>query len=134
MNNVILSGNVTKPLELNQTSTGKSVCQFTIGINRYSANASKGPMFVKCVAFEKTAENLVKYCDKGSKVIVMGELDITTYNTQDGIKKTAVTVTARTVEYVSSPDNAENGTKPQTAIGKLEQMAIQMDTDDDLPF
>ena len=67
MNNVVLIGNISTDLELKQTMNGKSVCQFNLAINGYGEKTD----FIPVQVWNKQAENLVKFQQKGSKIGVV---------------------------------------------------------------
>ena len=69
MNKAILIGNLTKDPILNKTASGLSFCRFTVAINSF---ADRPADFVPIVAWEKVADNCMKFLKKGSKVAVDG--------------------------------------------------------------
>lgn len=70
INQVFLSGNLTKDPELRTTQNGKAVCSFTVATNEGKDKTE----FHNCVAWEKTAEVIAQYCKKGNRVAVSGKL------------------------------------------------------------
>ena len=62
MNRVILTGNLTKDIEIKVTQNGKKMCNFTIG-----NNDGDKTRFIDCQAWEKTAEIMDKFLGKGSR-------------------------------------------------------------------
>lgn len=104
MNRICLCGRITKDLELSKTSTGKSVCNFTIAINRDKDNAD----FIDIQVWNEQADNLCKYQSKGSLIGVDGSLRTDTYNKQDGTKGYKTYVLANHVEYLSSKATQES--------------------------
>lgn len=70
MNNVILTGRMTKDPELKYTSGGKANARFTLAVQRTKDEAD----FVNCVAWEKTAETIAEYFKKGSPILVQGSI------------------------------------------------------------
>ena len=102
MNCVILSGNITKDLELKKAND-TSVVSFSIGIS-----GNKEPNFANIVAFGKVAENTVKYCKKGSKINVKGFLRTRCYEDKDKIKRYITEVVADSyngIEFVNTKGN-----------------------------
>ena len=97
MNNVVLIGNISTDLELKQTMNGKSVCQFNLAINGYGEKTD----FVPVQVWNKQAENLVKFQQKGSKIGVVGRISVDNYE-QEGQKKTFTKVIAHEVEFLGS--------------------------------
>lgn len=104
MNRICLCGRITKDLELRSTSTGKSVCEFTIAVNRDKDNAD----FPMIQVWNEQAENLVKYQSKGSLIGVEGSLRTETYDKQDGTKGYKTYVRASHIEYLSSKATQES--------------------------
>ena len=82
MNQVNLIGRITKDIELKQTNTGKSVCQFTLAVNK--GYGQEGADFFNCVAWNKTAEFLAQYIKKGFQIAVNGRLSSRAYDGQYG--------------------------------------------------
>ena len=81
MNKVILCGNLTKDMDVKiiKGKTKKSddtiVGRFTLAVNEgYGDN--KKATFIPVTIFNKTVENLEEYLIKGTKVNVVGRLDI----------------------------------------------------------
>ena len=63
MNRITLIGNLTKDPELSNTSSGISVCRFTVAVARRFANAdgTKTTDFINIVAWRELGENCNKY-------------------------------------------------------------------------
>ena len=115
MNNVFLTGRLTKDIEVKQTASGTAYTRFSIAVDKYK-NKEKTTIFVDCVAFGHNANYLGKYVSKGNKIVVNGELDCTTKEKDDGSKITYWNVIANSVE----------------AVGKTENKAS--DDEEDMPF
>lgn len=84
MNSVVLSGRLTRNIELKETSGGSVYTRFSIAVDKYSKDKSKTAIFVDCIAFNYAANFLNKYCRRGQKVIVSGELDVRNVDGDDG--------------------------------------------------
>lgn len=97
LNNCVLIGNIANDLELKQTTNGKFVCNFNLAVNRYN----EGVDFIPVVVFNKQAENLVKFQQKGSKIGVVGRISVENYEV-DGQKRTFTKVVAHEVEFLGS--------------------------------
>lgn len=108
LNKVIIMGRITHHLELKQTSSGKAVLSFSIAVDRYSKDENeKTADFFNCVAWDKQAEFISKYFDKGRLIAIVGKLQTRSYEGKDGTKKTATEIIV---------DNAEfTGEKPPQA-------------------
>jgi single-strand DNA-binding protein len=125
MNKAFIIGNLTKDVELTTTSSGISVARFTVATQRRFANADgeKVADFHNCVAWRGLAENLAKYCKKGNKVSVVGEIQTRNYDAQDGTKRYVTEIMANEVEFLSSKKSGEGEEPKLTPVD-----------DDNLPF
>ena len=65
MNKVILTGNLTRDIELKYTPNGKAVCELGIANN----DAKDKTAFIECVAWEEKAEFISKYFRKGQAIL-----------------------------------------------------------------
>ncbi len=110
MNNVSLVGRLVRDPELRTISTGNATCSFTIAINRQYTNASgeRETDFINCVVWGKQAENLAKYCTKGSQVGVTGRIQTRNYDAQDGRKVYVTEVVANNVSFLSTKNSQDN--------------------------
>jgi single-strand DNA-binding protein len=81
-NNTVLVGRITKALEMKTTTNGVNVLSFTLAINK-KVKEKDQVSYISCVSFNKTAEILNQYADKGSLVLVDGELQSRSYE-KDG--------------------------------------------------
>ncbi len=104
MNIIILTGRLTKHPECKRTDSGKSYAQFSIAVNRSYVGKSgqKETDFINCVAWGTTAENLAKYQEKGSLILVEGELQQNSYKNKNGENITAYQVVVARIEYLGS--------------------------------
>ena len=103
MNKVILIGRLTKDPTLEYTSTSIAYCNFVLAVNRPFGNNEAD--FIGCVAWRKTAENLVKYMRKGSQIAVEGSIQTSSYTAKDGGTKYVTKVNVEKVEFLSSNKN-----------------------------
>jgi single-strand DNA-binding protein len=105
MNKVFLIGNLTRDPELRTTSTGDSVCSFTIAVNRRRrSNAEAGQPeadFFRVSAWRQLGEICAKYLAKGRKVSVVGSVSCRTYVGNDGQTRASLEVTADDVEFLT---------------------------------
>lgn len=110
MNKVILIGNITKDIELRQSNSGKFVVEFSIAINNgKDQQGNELPAdFVNCTAWNKTAEILDKYTNKGSKISVEGAMKTQTWVDQQGNNRYKTYVLVDRVELLSRPQQQQN--------------------------
>lgn len=72
MNKVILTGRLTKDVDLRILKDGSSIGNFTVAINRGKELTD----FIPVTVFGKTAEFVSKYFKKGSLINVDGRLSL----------------------------------------------------------
>ncbi|MDD4689050.1 MAG: single-stranded DNA-binding protein [Eubacteriales bacterium] len=73
MNNLSIVGRLTADPELKYTNNGKSVCSFGIA-NNQKFGEKENISFFNCVAWGKTGETISKYCKKGHRVGLTGQI------------------------------------------------------------
>ena len=151
MNNVTIVGRLTKDPELRTISTGNTTCSFTVAVNRQFTNAQgeRETDFINCVIWGKQAENLCKYCTKGSLIGVQGRIQTRNYDGQDGKKVYVTEVSAQNVSFLGSKNSNEvpsfDGGNANVNQVPIETTDITEDpfkdfgsevvlSDDDLPF
>ena len=77
INVVVLVGNAGRDPELRFFESGSCVCEFTLAINRPPRDGqNQEPLWVSCKAWGKTAQVAGDYVRKGSKVAIVGRLEI----------------------------------------------------------
>ena len=90
-NKVILMGNLTRDVELRHTQGGMAIAKFGMAVNRKSSTRDgeqrESTCFVDLTAFGKQAELLNQYVRKGSPLFIDGRLEYSTWESQDGGKR-----------------------------------------------
>lgn len=111
INNVVLVGRLGKDPELKYTPSGSAVTNFRLAVNRPPRrDAPEGEEqtdWLDIVAWEKVAENCAQYLDKGALVGIEGRVQSRTWETQDGQRRYAVEINARSVQFLESKAEAE---------------------------
>lgn len=104
MNSVNLIGNIGHDLELKKTKDGKSVLQFNIAVRNFSGNSD----WFTCVAWESTADNIVKFFKKGNTIGINGSLMVDEYENKDGVKSKSYKIRVLGFSFCgSSKDDSE---------------------------
>lgn len=105
MNQVIISGRLTKDVECKYTQNQMAVARFSLALDRGKDKDgnSRGADFPNCVAFGRTAENLEKFSGKGLRVSIIGHLQTGSYD-KDGQKHYTTDVVADRVEFLEWGD------------------------------
>lgn len=145
MNKVILIGNLTKDPELTTTTSGVSICRFTLAVSRRYTNSEgeRETDFINIVVWRNLADNCHKFLRKGSKAAVVGSLQTRSYDAQDGTKRYVTEVVADEVEFVgprTTTDSTDAGTTNNGSAGDTGSTSTGGTTkltpiqDDSLPF
>lgn len=129
MNKVILSGNLTRDPELTETSSGVSVCRFSIAVNRRVEGEQKAD-FYNVTAWRGLAETISRYSRKGNKLLVVGNIELGEYEDRDGNKRTSVNIVAQDVEFLT-PKSEQTEEREST---KKKPTLQSFDDDSDIPF
>ena len=102
MNKFFGIGRITKDIELAYTQDGKAVAKYTIAINGYNDKTD----FINCVTWGKQAENLKKYCGKGSQIAVEGSVSVRNYENKEGKKVYVTEIVTNNIMFL---DNKKDG-------------------------
>lgn len=93
---LILSGRITKDTELKEIDAGK-VCNFTIAV----VNRRKETSYIRCSAWNKSAEAVNKYVKKGKQLFLIGDGSLKKFEGSDGIGRDVLNVSCETIEFGS---------------------------------
>ena len=105
MNKLTLIGNLTNDPEIRSTQTGKSVCTFTIAVNRKKVSEPQTDFF-RINAWGNLADVCARFLSKGKKVAIIGELQARTYEDKQGKTRLSLDVSADEVEFLSPKEDA----------------------------
>lgn len=152
INTVVLTGRLTKDIELRRTTSGKTCTSFTLAVNRNKQETD----FINCVAWNNWAELLEKYTRKGSQIGVEGRIQTRNYDDKKGKKIYVTEVLANKITFLESTksdtrdfdkgvintqgsnksrleSNYESDMYAQSLTEEAERYSIEL-SDDDLPF
>ena len=137
MNKVILIGRTVADPELRYAAgSGTAVCKFTLAITRQFKKDETD--FIRCVAFNKAAENITQYITKGRQLAVTGSIRTGSYDAQDGTKRYTTDVMVESFEFIgnnkdngSSNDSNSNWNLPVDDVGFGDMTPVD---DGDMPF
>lgn len=110
MNNVCLVGRLTRDPELRYTTSGMAVVRFTLAVDRrmskekrMEAEAKNQPTadFISCTAWNKTAELIANFMQKGRRIGVEGRIQTGSYE-KDGQRIYTTDVVVNNVEFLDS--------------------------------
>ena len=155
LNVVAICGRLTRKPELKYGASGNAYCKFSIANNVWKGkeNGDKANFF-NVTTFGKQAENIEQYLDKGSQVVINGQLDHSVWEDKDGNKRHSVGIIANSVQFVGGkgkggtkdPTEKEMENEPPPEKAERESMSSEKsassestfeaptDDDDDIPF
>ena len=98
-NQIIITGNLTDDPELRYTPNGAAVVKFRVAVNkRYKDEAGNWKdgetSYFTVNAWRTLAENVAESLTRGTRVVVAGRLQMRSWETQDGDKRTVVEIEA----------------------------------------
>lgn len=126
INNVILMGRLTRDPEMRSTQSGKSITSFSIAVDRGNEETD----FFEITAWDKLAELVDKYLEKGRRVLVQGRLRQDTWDDKDsGKKRSKVGIVASDVTFLDS--NRDENTSQDFAPEDFEDKPIDIS---EIPF
>ena len=123
MNKVILLGRLTAKPELKYTQSNTAYTRFSVATNRRVRNAEgqweNGADFINVVAWQKNAENIAKFFDKGNMISLEGRIQTGSYDDREGNKRFTTDVVVENFEFVESKAAraASADTTPSTGGG-----------------
>lgn len=131
VNQVAVTGNLTRSPELRATQGGTAVLSFGIAVNDRRKSASGNwedvPNFFECVTFGNRATALSDILTKGMKVSIAGKLHYSSWE-KDGQKHSKVDIIANEIELMQNR-------KPQQETQQYQPTQQAQDVyDEDLPF
>lgn len=153
INTVVLTGRLTKDIELRRTTSGKTCTSFTLAVNRNKKETD----FINCVAWDKVAELLERYTHKGSQIGVEGRIQTRNYDDRNGKKVYVTEVLVNSISFLDKlieqntnefhkeaintqginksrlESNYESDMYAQSLTEEAERYSLEL-SDDDLPF
>lgn len=138
INNVTLTGRITKDLEKKETGKGTSVVNFSLAVDRRFKNSSgnREADFIGIQAWGLTADLLCKYCGKGSLIGIEGRIQTRNYENNQGQRVYVTEVVAENVTFLDSKKNDNQGQQGgyQQSNGYQNNDYQQQPFDSALPF
>lgn len=138
-NKSILGGRLTADPELKQTTSGISVCSFSLAVNRkFQKDGEQQTDFISCVAWRNTAEFITRYFRKGSSLCIVGSIQTRTWTDQNNQKRFATEVIVDEAMFVDSKSDGgqapSGGYVPDAYTAPAAPKFEELNQDDDLPF
>lgn len=107
LNRIYLLGNlVAAPSELRNAGQSQ-VCDFRLAVNEGRGDRER-TLYIDVECWGKTAENVVRFLDKGRRIIVEGRLQIDEWES-DGQRRSKPKVVANNVTFLGGEDSGNSG-------------------------
>ena len=130
LNKVLLIGNLTRDPQLSYLPSQTPVVEFGLAMNRRwtSQDGAKREetCFVDCRCYGRQAETLNKYVNKGQAIFVEGRLQLDTWTSQEGQRRSKHRVVVEAFQFLPS------STRPAQARS-TDELASESDMDSRQP-
>lgn len=139
VNQVAVTGNLTRDVELRATQGGTAVLSFGIAVNDRRKNSSGQwedvPNFFECVTFGNRATALSDILAKGMKVAISGKLHYSSWE-KDGQKHSKVDIIANDVELMQNrkPQQEQPQQYQPQMPSQYQPTTFPQDVYTDIPF
>lgn len=150
---ITIVGNLGRDPEMRYTPSGVPVASFSVATSRKFQGADgqwqEKTVWFRVTAWRKTAETVSQYLTKGSKVLIIGELEEPrTWVDKDGNTQASLDVTAQTIRFLSARGEGTGGgggdftrepvrtagNSGNKAGGRSSEPMDEGPTDEDIPF
>jgi single-strand DNA-binding protein len=122
INRVIIVGNLTRDPELRSLPNGTSVCSLRVAVNDRVKDPNTGdwtdkPNYFDVDVFGPQAERYAGWLSKGRQIAVDGRLRWREWQSQDGQKRSAVSIVADNVQFIGPRDGSAGGFGGGSSVG-----------------
>ena len=128
LNEVVISGRLTRDSELRYTPNGTAVTDVIIASNRIwskDSDRQEETTFVDVTIWGRQAESLQVYLTKGRHIMVVGRLKLNKWETENGDKRSKLTMVAEKINL--TPGGSKTNTHP-TASKETKEKAHAIET------
>jgi single-strand DNA-binding protein len=140
INRVVLVGRLTRDPELRHLPSGSPVLQLGLAVNGRQqdqmGNWIDKPNFFDVKLFGNRAESLAQHLAKGRRIGVDGRLDWSSWEAQDGSKRSKVEIVAFEIQFLDSRGDGEAQPQyvPASDVAANQDDFAPVGVDDDIPF
>lgn len=135
MNKVILTGRLTRDPEVRYSQNNTAIARYTLAVDRMTRNTEQSADFIRCVAFNKTAEFAETYLHKGIKIAITGRIQTGSYTNRDGQTVYTTDIVVENQEFCESRNASSAAPFTQPSPDSADRfMNIPDGIDDELPF
>ncbi|WP_456464284.1 single-stranded DNA-binding protein [Persephonella sp.] len=137
LNKVFLIGRLTRDPEIRFLPSGSQITSFTIAVNRpYRVNNEwkEETYFFDIESFGMLAERLGKQLNKGTQILIEGQLRQDRWETASGEKRTKIKVVADKVNIISAKTQERSTEKEEEPDLDITNEPEDFSSDEDVPF
>jgi single-strand DNA-binding protein len=138
INEVVITGNLTRDPELAELGSGTKVCRLRVAVNsreKVDGTWSDRPNYFDVSVFGGQGEAAARHLAKGRQVAVSGQLRWREWQSEDGGRREAVSITAGQVQFLGSPREPGRSEDATTASAPAAgEPARGVGDEDELPF
>ena len=96
LNSVVLAGNLGGDPEIHFSTEGEPIASFNLA---FRAGKNKTG-WIKVTCFKRLSEICEKHLHKGAKIAASGVLDHSQWETNEGVKRSAIQMIANNIEFI----------------------------------
>jgi single-strand DNA-binding protein len=135
----IIIGNVGRDPEFKYTPQGTAVCDFSVAVNKRTGkgeNRQEKTVWFRVTAWRERAEFASQYVKKGSRIMVVGEIEARAYIDKQGQAAATLELTANNIQLLDSRAEAQSEDQGARASGGAGAGAAGEGVEDvsDIPF
>lgn len=112
---ITIVGNVGQSPEMRYTPSGQAVTSFSVAVNKSwikDGERQEQTVWFRVTCWRKLAETVSEYVKKGSKVLVVGEIEeARAWTDKEGNSRASLEVTANTVRFLDSKPQGSSSTE-----------------------
>lgn len=112
INTCTIMGRISNDLELKKSSKGNYILNFSVACERFISKDDKDVDFIRCVAFNKTAEFIYDYFSKGRMIAIQGNIRTGAYDDDNGTRHYTTDVIVEKVSFTGEPKKDDNYEEP----------------------
>ncbi len=118
MNNVVLMGRLTDDVKV-QTSKETKWANFTLAVrDGVDEDGNSKAQFIRCSVFNKAAEIMEKFTEKGSPLCIRGHIRVSSYENENGETVWSTQIIVDDFDLIGARKSPEEDEKPKKQNSK----------------
>jgi single-strand DNA-binding protein len=129
-NAITIVGNMTRDPEMKLLNSGQACTKFSVAVTRKDKQGNESVSFFDVTTFGSLAENAMNSLHKGNRVFVSGRLEQSSWETEQGEKRSRIEILADCV----GPDLRWNMVNVENNSPRVHQAPKPVMTEEDYAF